>query len=423
MNTGTTIPGTQGEAASAPGGRANTAIDLLDQWIRGEFVDLNTKLEEAYFSARSEVLTDRPDLDKLKQAIVREGSRLISQIADEGKPPMSQQERYELLGLVGFYLAACRRHEADLPGGVNAGALSPAWSLAGLLGASLGVAPRYVFAHQSLFNPSVRDTYRTFTALDDERVFITTNGLAVLAYQRAAAALRQIPAMGVSSPLATYLFEDARAALDDVLRFNRTLSETLDVDRFFFNIRPYFKTYRVGDAEYRGANAGDFAAINEIDLLLGVCSARDPFYQHVLAEKYAYVPPEDQSRLRSAVSGGTLLDSFLREATPGPLTPQFRHNTELFLAICRAHGAAYTFHHHKLVKPFLEAPAGTEPQGQARGITASGPPLEAVISGLARLSDLRAARDRSGLSTARASLNRLANLLAHDGGANGESEQ
>ncbi|GAB3961852.1 DUF1864 family protein [Actinoallomurus acanthiterrae] len=385
------------------------AINELDRWLRHEFVDLNTELEEAYFSARAEIL-DGPDLGKTKQAIAVDGARLIARIAEAGRIPADAQKRYRLLGAVGFYLAACRRHEVE-PAGES---LVPAWSLANRLGSSLGVAPRFVFAHQSIYNPAVRGVFLTFTSLPDEQVWIRGNALGVLAYQRAADALRRIPPMGVSNPMATYLFEQARAALDDVLRSNRMLGDELDPDRFFFNIRPYFKPYRVGAAECRGVNAGDFAAINEIDLLLGLCDAGDPFYQHVVTEKYPYVPPEDQAPLRAAALAEPLLDMILHEAASGSIGERLRLNGELFLAVCRSHAAAYTFHHHRLVKPFLERPAEDAPPERREDLTASGPPLEVVISGLARLSDLRAGRDRPGLRTAGASLNRLRALLATD---------
>ncbi|RJL35796.1 monodechloroaminopyrrolnitrin synthase PrnB family protein [Bailinhaonella thermotolerans] len=373
---------------------------LYDQWIRREFVEYNTALEEAYFAAGRELVTGRRDLEEIKEALAREGAELIGRLAGDGSVPADPEERYELLGRVGFYLAALRRHEVEAPD-PSAGVLSQ------VLGTSLGVAPRYVFAHQSLYNRAVRDAYPTFTSLPDEHVFVTYNGLGVLAYQRAAAALAPIPALGVSSPLATYLLEGARAALDDVLAFNRALSGELDPGRFFLNIRPYFKPYRVGGVEYRGVNAGDFSGINEIDLLLGLCDARDPFYQRVLAEKRPYVPPEDQGRLSRAVMIPSLLDAFLAEMDAGPLPPRLRRNAELFLAVCRSHGAAYTFHHHRLVKPFLETPA----QNAEGEVTSSGPPLEAVIAMLDRLSDLRSARRRPGLTSASASLDRLRRAL------------
>jgi len=37
--------------------------------------------------------------------------------------------------------------------------------------------------------------------------------------------------------------------------------------------------------DYRGANAGDFAAINEIDVTLGLCRTDDAFYQSIVREK------------------------------------------------------------------------------------------------------------------------------------------
>jgi hypothetical protein len=358
--------------------------ERFERWLRTTFMELNTELEEAYFAERAELLS-RPDLDVRKRAIAADGCRLVRDI-----PILAGElERYQLLGAVGFLLAACRRHEVDLP------EPGPVWALATALGTGLGVAPRYVFAHQVLYG------YRTFTALPDERVFVTCNGLGVLAYERAAHALRRIPAIGVTSPLTAALLDQAAAALGDVLHANRALAESLDVDRFFLNIRPYFKPHLVGGVEFRGANAGDFAAINEIDLLLGLCSPLDPFYQRVLAEKQPYLPPEDQARLRDATPRRSLLDLFLAEAGSVPAA-----HVERFLAVCRAHAAAYSFHHHRLVKPFLEQPAARDT------VTASGPPLEAVLSGLQRLLDLRAARERPGLETARARLDRLRGMIA-----------
>ncbi|MEO0997800.1 MAG: monodechloroaminopyrrolnitrin synthase PrnB family protein, partial [Pseudomonadota bacterium] len=76
--------------------------------------------------------------------------------------------------------------------------------------------------------------------------------------------------LGMSHPVARDLLEAARQALADVYTFNEGLAEALDIDAFFYSVRPYYKPYRVGRSEYRGANAGDFAGINEIDLLLGV---------------------------------------------------------------------------------------------------------------------------------------------------------
>jgi hypothetical protein len=381
-----------------------TTVDDFDRWIRNDFVDLNTRLENAYFAAGGQLLQGRPDLDALKRRIAEEGADLAGRISEGRSMPADPDERYALLGSLGLYLAACRRHEVDGP-------QAAVWPLARALATSLGVAPRLVFAHQALYNRAVADRFRTFTSLEDERTFVVYNGLSVLAYERTAAALRRVPAVGVSSPLTAYLLREARAGLDDVLDFGKTLSKTLDADRFFCHVRPYFKPHHVGRTEYRGPNAGDFAAVGTIDVLLGLCSPHDPFYQEFLTEKYPYMPPEDQALLRATVTAEPLLEAFLRETATGRPTPQLRENTDLFLTVCRRHGAASAFHHHRLVAPFLQAPAARAPQEQHTDLTASGPPLAVVMAGLARLVDLRTARERPGASTARPSLDKLQNLL------------
>jgi hypothetical protein len=117
-------------------------------------------------------------------------------------------------------MGACRRHEI-CDALANPSGLTAASRLAGLLGSLLGVAPRFVSAHQSSYNPAVDGLYRTFTTLPDEYTFLTLNGLGTLAYRRAAHALAAIPPLGISNPLATYLLQHALDALRD--------GETVDV--------------------------------------------------------------------------------------------------------------------------------------------------------------------------------------------------
>lgn len=391
--------------------RLTPAMERLDRWMRTSFVDANTLLEEAYFAEGRDVLDGRADLDAVKTAQVREGAELVARVADEDRLPTDPDGRYELLGMVGYVLGACRRHEVDLVDTVGSTLAKRVWTTASRLGSSLGVAPRFVFAHQALFNTARRDSFRTFTSLPDEAAFLRSNGLAVLAYRRAAHSLRQISPMGVSNPMAAYLLENARSALGDVLRFNQNLSETVDVTRFYLNIRPYFKPYLVGGVEWRGANAGDFAAINEIDVMLGLCDPRDAFYQRILAEKQPYVPPRDQPLLRAVGTRRSLLALLLDEAGSS-VTPQLAHNSSIFLDVCKAHGAAYSYHHTKLVQPYLERPAENASAERLATITASGPPLAVVIEMLDRLRLLRLARDSPDVPTARASLDRLAELTS-----------
>jgi hypothetical protein len=380
-------------------------IEALDGWLRDEFVRINTELEEAYFAAGVDLIRGRADLDALKLDLLRQGGTLLERLAGMAVLPEDARARYRLLGMVGYYLAACQRHEAGLSDA--AGGRQAAWCVAMRLAGSLGVVPRFVFAHQGLCNDAVGGRCRGFTSLPDDELFVRFNALGVLAYRRAAEALRGIAELGVSNPAAAYLLETAEAALDDVLRFNQELGRELDVNRFYFNVRPYFKSHPVGGVDYRGANAGDFAAINEVDVILGLCRTDDPFYQAILHEKSRHVPPEDQHALRALDRRTSLLESFCRELDARGDTAAWRANATLFLAVCRAHGAAYAYHHQRLVKPFLEEPAKRAGTAHPSGLTSSGPPLPEVIATLQRLLDLRTARDRTGIASAAPSIARL----------------
>jgi hypothetical protein len=362
-------------------------IQRLDAWLRTDFIRINTALEEIYFPERVDVMCGRADVDALKTELLRGGAPLMEALARMPALPADPRASYRLLGLIGHYLAACRRHEAPLSN--SEGGRDAAWDVSTRIGAALNVVPRFVFAHQSLFNEAIAGKFRTFTSLPDEEIFIRLNVLGVLAYQRAARALRGLADIGVSNVVAKYLFDDAEAALLDVLKFNQQLSRELNADRFFLNIRPYFKTYRVGDRDYRGANAGDFAAINEIDVALGLCRMDDPFYRAIVDEKTGHVPPDDQEALRTLDRRASLLDLFVRELDAAGATPQWRDNAARFLRVVKAHGAAYAHHHHRLVKVYVESPSQSLQSAHSAGITSSGPPLDELMSMLQRLVDLR----------------------------------
>jgi len=369
-------------------------IERLDRWLRGDFVRSNTALEEIYFAERIDVIGGRADVDALKRELLQQGGPLMQALAAMASLPDQPHARYRLLGLVGHYLAACQRHEAVLSD--HEGGREAAWAVSTRIGSALGVVPRFVFAHQSLFNEAIGGRYRTFTSLPDEELFIRFNALGVFAYYRAAEALRGIPNIGVSSLVASYLFDEAEAALRDVLRFNQELGRQLDVERFFFNIRPYFKTYRVGDTDHRGANAGDFSAINEIDVTLGLCGMDDPFYRSIVREKFMHVPPDDQQVLKSLEHRASLAQLFRSEFASHGASPEWQTNAEKFLAVCKAHGAAYAYHHQRLVKGYVEAPSKTATSAHTAGVTSSGPPLVEVMAMLGRLTQMRNARPDIG---------------------------
>ncbi|MCY3751881.1 MAG: DUF1864 family protein, partial [Gammaproteobacteria bacterium] len=201
----------------------------------------------------------------------------------------------------------------------------------------------------------------------------------------------------ISHPLASHLFQLAKTALEDVIRFNDRLFDELDTDRFFNCVRPYYKPYRVGPNIYRGANAGDFAGINVIDLLLGLCSADNPSYSQVLVDKFLFMLPEEQALLRDCMRRNSFLDQFLNELEANGRKDWFQNNLKAYLEVVEQHGIGAASHHDKLVKKFIEKPAAELPEEGLVNITASGPPLPVLLNALEKLRDLRLAADRNDI--------------------------
>ena len=252
---------------------------------------------------------------------------------------------------------------------------------------------------------------KSFTSLPDEFLFIDENTRGILSFQRTADALARIIPIGVSSPVADVLFDAAKAGLNDVIRFNERLFANLDIDRFFYCVRPYYKPYRVGRQVYRGANAGDFSGINEIDLLLGLCRASDPYYAQLLVDKMLFMLPSDQARLKECMTHRSLLDEFLLLMHDHAKTDWFQQNARAFLEVCDLFGQTAEQHHDQLVQRFIVGPAGDLKEQQLEGITASGPPLPVLLRALEILRDLRMAVDRPGLATRYADLVTLKDAL------------
>ena len=389
----------------------SSTIESLNEWVRKRFLDINTELEEYYFS-KNVLLVDDEKAASLKQTLVEEGKVLIANILDNPDDiPAHYEDRFHLLGNVGMYMAACRRHEADTPLENGFSPLTEASTLSFQLGSALGVAPRFMATHLGIYNRAENGVYRTFTHLEDEYIFIDYNTLGTLAYKKASDALERAMRFGVTHPLTAYLFNDAKTALDEVLKFNEILDEKLDIMRFFYNVRPYYKPYRIGRRDFRGANAGDFAAVNEIDLFTGLCSRDDPFYLDILVDKKAYMPQDEQTRLQDAIGKTSFMDEFLREAEFSPSLPEFKANLKSFLDVCEIHGRAYAYHHDELVKKYIEDPAITLPETKMDDLTASGPPLPVLLRGLEKIRDLRLAADRKDIPTRYADLKKLRALL------------
>ncbi len=340
-------------------------VAAFDAWIRGRFVDLNTELEDRY-AAQDNRIDVRGVGDDLKAQLVDEGRDLIVALLEEGNTHEGFDLAFELLGNVGYYMAACRRHEVTEPSRERTSPLVEASALAMHLGATVGTVPRFVTSHMETYNRAVDGRYRTFTWRPAETVFLDYNTRSAFAYMRAADALGRIHPMGVSHPAVHDLLLDARNALRDALALNTELGRTLDVDEFFYCVRPYYKPYRVGSQEYRGANAGDFAAFNQIDMLLGLCMPTDPSYTQVVLEKFPYLTPDEQRRLHESFRHPNLLDEFLAHADAHD-EDWFQRHAQAYLEVCAAHGAAAAQHHDDLVHNFIAASRRSDPSRAARG--------------------------------------------------------
>ena len=385
-------------------------VELFDDWLRTSFVEMNTELEEIYFAQEDRQAVSGVG-DPIKENLVGEGNTHIVPLLKEGNTDEGFDRQYNLLGCVGFFMAACRRHDITEPSRETTSPLVHASALALHLATTLGVTPRFATSHMATFNPAKDGVYRTFTSLKDEFLFLDYNTLGIFAYQRAADALRRILPMGISHPLAGHLFQLAKTALGDVIRFNDCLFSELDTDRFFNCVRPYYKPYRVGPNVYRGANAGDFAGINVIDLLLGLCSADNPSYSQVLVDKFLFMLPEEQELLRDCMRRKSFLDQFLDEMDGNSDKDWFQNNLKAYLEVIALHGKGAASHHDKLVKKFIEKPAAKLPEEGLVNITASGPPLPVLLDALEKLRDLRLAADRNDIPSRHNDLQKLKSCL------------
>src|ERR1700735_609792 len=380
--------------------------EAFEHWIRTSFVQMNTELEDLYFARnnRGEVTGCG---DTTKAALRDEGHTFVAALLAEGNTGDGFESGFGVLGSVGLYLGALRRHELTNPLREERSPFPEASSLALHVGASLGMAPRFSTAHLATNNRARAGVRKSFTSLRDEFLFIDENTRGILSLQRAADALTSIVHLGVSSPVADVMFDTAKQALRDVIRFNDRLMKQLDVDRFFYSVRPYYKPYRVGRQEYRGANAGDFSGINEIDLLLGLCRANDPYYAQLLVDKMLFMIPSDQARLCECMTRTSLLDELLDLIDEHAGADWFQRNAAGYLEVCDLFGQSAAQHHDDLVKRFIAAPGAALDEQGLQGITPSGPPLPVLLRSLEVLRALRLAAPRQDLASRYEDLRRL----------------
>ena len=386
----------------------STLSDAFDRWIRGSFMEMNTELENLYFAQ-----DDRADVSRsggnVKTQLRDEGHTHVVALLAEGDTGDGFETAFGALGNVGLYLAALRRHELTNPAREERSPFPEASSLAMHVGAALGMAPRFSTAHIAHLNFAHAGVRKSFTSLPDEILFIDENTRGILLLQLAADALAKVVPLGISSPIVDVPFAAAKHALEGVIESNQRLFDRLDVERFFFSVRPYYKPYKVGRQEYRGANAGDFSGINEIDLLLGLCRANDPYYAQLLVDKMQFMPPADQARLRECMRHESFLDELLALAPAHSGEDWFRRNARAYLELCELFGRYASQHHDALVKRFIEAPAASLGAAHLESITASGPPLPVLLRSLEVLRDMRLAANRPDIATRHADLERLRN--------------
>lgn len=380
--------------------------ETFDNWIRKDFKQMNTALEELYFAQEHRENVENVG-DEIKEQLLGDGRALVGDLLAEGNTDEGFDSGVDLLGNVGLYMAACRRHELTNPADERKSPLIEASALAMQLGATVGMIPRFSSSHLETHNTADDGVYKSFTSLDDELTFLNYNTRSVFAYIRASEALLHTLPLGVSHPVTYDLLIAARQGLRDVLVFNDELFDKLDIDRFFYCVRPYYKPHKVGLHEYRGANAGDFSGINVIDLLLGLCRADDPYYSQLLVDKFLFMRPEDQLVLRDCMRRESLLDSFLDVVDSRGDTNWFQKNAAMFLQVCDAHGDTAIQHHEKLVSKFIEHPAAASGMKDKADLTASGPPLPVLLKSLRKLCDMRSAADRDDIPSRYADVKKI----------------
>src|ERR1700732_5335725 len=193
--------------------RMSRRAEAFEHWIRTSFVQMNTELENLYFANE-----DRAQVigcgDPIKASLRDEGHTHVVALLAEGNTGEGFDSAYGVLGSVGLYLGALRRHELTNPAREDKSPFPEASSLAMHVGASLGMVPRFATAHLTTHNMALAGLRKSFTSLADEFLFIDENTRGILAFQRAADALMRIVPLGISSPVNDVLFDAAKLALN-----------------------------------------------------------------------------------------------------------------------------------------------------------------------------------------------------------------
>ena len=138
--------------------------EAFDRWIRTSFVEMNTELENLYFAQRNRSRVIGIG-DELKGRLRDEGRTHIVGLLQEGNTGDGFASAFGVLGNVGMYLGAMRRHELTNPAREERSPFPEASSLAMHVGASIGMAPRFATAHLATHNLAVGGVRKSFTSL------------------------------------------------------------------------------------------------------------------------------------------------------------------------------------------------------------------------------------------------------------------
>ena len=146
-------------------------VEAFDAWVRSTFVELNTALEDLYFAQ-----SDRSNVegvgDELKQRILDEGRTYVRALAEEGNTDEGFDQAFDVLGDLGLYMAALRRHELTNPAREQRSPHEEATALGLHIGASVGVVPRFATSHLTTHNLARDGRQKSFTSLPDELLFL-----------------------------------------------------------------------------------------------------------------------------------------------------------------------------------------------------------------------------------------------------------
>src|SRR3984957_7936993 len=116
--------------------RMSRRAEAFEHWIRTSFVQMNTELENLYFANE-----DRAQVigcgDPIKASLRDEGHTHVVALLAEGNTGEGFDSAYGVLGSVGLYLGALRRHELTNPAREERSPFPEASSLALHVGASL----------------------------------------------------------------------------------------------------------------------------------------------------------------------------------------------------------------------------------------------------------------------------------------------